>query len=413
MNDSINREPDFEPGTTLRGTYQILHQLGAGGMGRVYAASHARLPGLVAVKALHREFARNENAVLRFRGEAEIMAGLRHPHIVQVFDFDVEQGTPYLVMEFIEGRNLGERMRSGEYLSPTRVVRIVSQIASALDAAHRRGVVHRDLKPENIMLISELGQDDFIKVVDFGISKAIGNHRITAETTILGTPQFMAPEQAQGRHDEVDHRTDQFALAAMTYTLLSGVEPFRGQSPVTVLYQVVHEPAEPVARRVDWPCSQVDEVLQKAMSKNVADRYSSILEFSSALEAALAEDLRLQAPAATTLPDLEPHSFVRPRATHDTVQASPGGHTTTTQFTLVVERKRNPRPAGRAAVLGLAAAALLAFTELQTGPLQALRAALFAGPRAASAATEPRRALTPEDSPPPASSTTPQSWSLP
>ncbi|HEY0715885.1 MAG TPA: serine/threonine-protein kinase, partial [Polyangia bacterium] len=129
----------------LRGTYQILHPLGSGGMGRVYAASHARLPGLFAVKALHREYAKNETAVYRFRGEAEIMAGLRHPHIVQVFDFDVaEDGTPYLVMEFIEGQNLSERLGSGETLSPLKVGRLISQIASALDAAHRRGIVHRD-----------------------------------------------------------------------------------------------------------------------------------------------------------------------------------------------------------------------------------------------------------------------------
>jgi serine/threonine protein kinase len=409
---SADRDAAFEPGTTLRGTYQILHQLGAGGMGRVYAASHARLPGLFAVKALHKEFAKNENAVLRFRGEAEIMAGLRHPHIVQVFDFDVDEGgTPYLVMEFIEGRNLGERLRSGENMPPSRVVAIVSQIASALDAAHRRGVVHRDLKPENIMLISELGQDDFIKVVDFGISKAVGNSRLTSESTILGTPQFMAPEQAQGRHDEVDHRTDQFALAAMTYTLLSGVEPFRGQSPVTVLYQVVHEEAAPVAKRVDWPCSAVDAVLRKAMSKDIGDRYSSILEFSSALEAALQEDLRPADDLPVTLVAASaPHSFVRHQSANVTLEAK---ERISSLNTMVVARRRNQvgRPAARAAAVGLAAAALLAFAELESGPLQALRAALFAGPRAASAAVDMQPTLAPLPSrPAPAA---PPAWSNP
>ena len=359
-------------------------------MGRVYASAHARLPGLFAVKALHKEFAQNENAVLRFRGEAEIMAGLRHPHIVQVFDFDVaEDGTPYLVMEFIEGRNLGEVVRSGELPPPARVGRIVTQIASALDAAHRRGVVHRDLKPENVMLITELGQSDFVKVVDFGISKAIGGNRITSESTILGTPQFMAPEQAQGRHDEVDHRTDQFSLAAMTYTLLTGVEPFRGQTPVTVLYQVVHEQPEPIAQRVTWTCSRVDAVLAKAMSKRIDDRYSTILEFASALEDALEEDLGV----ATVGPKLQvpslahaevPESFVRRDTGSVTMQSQENSRqdlredSSTHQYTMVVERKKaySGRSAGRAAAVGLAVAALLAFAELDSGSIRALRAAV-------------------------------------
>jgi serine/threonine protein kinase len=270
-------------------------------------------------------------------------------------------------------------------------------------------VVHRDLKPENIMLISELGQDDFIKVVDFGISKAVGTNRLTSESTILGTPQFMAPEQAQGRHEEVDHRTDQFALAAMTYTLLAGVEPFRGQSPVTVLYQVVHEQAEPIGKRVAWPCSALDAVLRKAMSKEIGDRYSSILEFSAALEEALRQDLQPEAAPLQPAPAPAPHSFVR----HDSADVTVEDERLTSQNTMVVTRRRTPvgRPAARAAVVGLAAAALLAFAELESGPLQALRAAFFAGPRAASAAVEAQPALAPLPSTPAPS--TPPAWSHP
>ncbi len=359
----------FETGTLLQGTYQILHLLGSGGMGRVYAASHARLPGLFAVKALHKEYAKNENAIIRFRGEAEIMAGLRHPNIVQVFDYNVaEDGTPYLVMEFIEGTSLGDKLRSGEKMSPERVASIVPQIAGALEVAHRRGVVHRDLKPDNIMVTSPDGQEDFIKVVDFGISKAVGSSRITAETTILGTPQYMAPEQAQGRHEDVDHRTDQFALAAMTYALLAGVEPFQGQSPVTVLYQVVHEAAKPIAQRIAWRCNRVDAVLQKAMSKANCDRYSTILEFSSALVAAIAADLSEDAPPAGAQ---NVESFVRAPQTGLVTVVAPRSRESrqirrpTVDSTMVIDRprRRGMRPATGFAAAGLAAAALLAVFE--------------------------------------------------
>ena len=368
MEEKGSSQTGFDSGVLLQGTYQILHALGTGGMGKVYAASHARLPGLFAIKALHKEFSTNENAVVRFRGEAEIMAGLRHPNIVQVFDFNLaEDGTPYLAMEFIEGSNLGERLRAGDRFAPARVARIVAQIANALDAAHRHGVVHRDLKPENIMLMSPDGQEDFIKVVDFGISKAVGAHRITAETTILGTPQFMAPEQAQGRHDEVDHRTDQFALAAMTYTLLAGCEPFRGTDPVAVLYQVVHEEPEPVANRVDWPCCRVDTVLRKAMSKNIADRYLSTLEFSTALLAAIEQDLRRISSMACA-PAVE--SFVRSPQTGKITLQVPDP---TFETTLVVDRPRGLKSGARLAAAGLAAAALLAVFELRAGSWQRLR----------------------------------------
>jgi serine/threonine protein kinase len=354
----------FASGVLLQGTYQILHPLGTGGMGQVYAASHARLPGLFAIKALHKEHARNENAVQRFRGEAEIMAGLRHPNIVQVFDFNVaEDGTPFLAMEFIEGANLGERMRAGDRFAPDQVGKMVAQIARALDAAHRHGVVHRDLKPENVMLTCPEGQEDFIKLVDFGISKAVGTSRITSERTLLGTPQFMAPEQAQGRHSEVGPHTDQFALAAMAYTLLAGCEPFMGDDPASVLYQVVHEEARPVSTWVDWPCQQVDLVLRQAMAKNIPDRYPGIIDFANAFVAALAMDLDpSSAPVAT--PHVE--SFV----------AQAPADAPALEATVIIERPRKLQRATPLAALGLAAAALLICVGLRGTPWSDLRTAL-------------------------------------
>jgi serine/threonine protein kinase len=286
-------------------------------MGEVYAAAHERLPGRFAVKVLHRDMVRDEEALSRFRSEAEIMAGLRHPNIVQVIDFNVTpDGVPYLVMELVEGVDLAESLREGQRLPPVQVAHMIHQIASALEAAHACGVVHRDLKPENIMRLSLDGQEDFIKVVDFGISKA-RRMRITAETAILGTPQFMAPEQAQGRREEIDHRTDQFALAAMAYLLLTGREPFRGDTAVTILYQVVHQDPEPLAKHVDWPCAHVEAVLRRGLAKERSQRFPSVLDFARALEQAIVDDGGL---GRTPLPRLR--LVTPPSVPHDTVNES-------------------------------------------------------------------------------------------
>jgi serine/threonine-protein kinase len=284
-------------------------------MGEVYAAAHERLPGRFAVKVLHRDLVRDEEALSRFRCEAEIMAGLRHPNIVQVIDFNITpDGTPYLVMELVEGVDLAESLRDGQRLPPAQVSHMIHQIASALEAAHARGVVHRDLKPENIMRLSLEGQEDFIKVVDFGISKA-RRMRITAETAILGTPQFMAPEQAQGRREEIDHRTDQFALAAMAYLLLTGREPFRGDTAVTILYQVVHQDPDPLAKYVDWPCAHVEAVLRQGMAKERSQRFASVLDFARAFEEATAEDLGVERTPLPRLRLLTPPAAAVPRDT--------------------------------------------------------------------------------------------------
>jgi serine/threonine-protein kinase len=306
----------FDAGTVLAGTYRVLRPIAAGGMGEVYLAAHERLPGRFAIKVLHRDLTSDPDALARFRYEAEIMAGLRHPNIVQVIDFNIApDGTPFLVMELVEGTDLSDLLRQGARLAPAQVVRMIRQIASALEAAHACGVVHRDLKPENIMRLSLEGQEDFIKVVDFGISKA-RRVRITADATILGTPQYMAPEQAQGRRDEIDHRTDQFALAALAYVLFTGREPFRGDTAVTILYQVVHQDPEPLSRWLDWSCSHVDAALRRGLSKDRNDRFPSVMDFARALEQALAEDLGPRALTGPVVRLLAP----LPSAARDTLQ---------------------------------------------------------------------------------------------
>jgi serine/threonine-protein kinase len=343
----------FQPGLVLAGTYRILRPIAVGGMGEVYVAAHERLPGRFAVKVLHRDLTRDADALSRFRCEAEIMAGLRHPNIVQVVDFNITpDGIPYLVMEFVDGKDLAESLREGQCLPPHQAAHIIHQIASALEAAHARGVVHRDLKPENIMRLSLEGQEDFIKVVDFGISKARRTRPITADAAILGTPQFMAPEQAQGRRDEIDHRTDQFALAAMAYLLMTGREPFRGDTAVTILYQVVHQDPEPLDRYVAWPCAHVDAVLRRGMAKERDRRFPSVMELARALDEAIAQDLgyeRVNAPALRLVtPSPMPQDTLR--------DAQPPWDSKTLRLSTA---RQVPRPKVAAGLVGAAAAALL------------------------------------------------------
>jgi serine/threonine-protein kinase len=279
----------FAPGQVLRGTYRLIERMAAGGMGEVYAAEHERLPARVAVKVLHRELRGMREAVARFGREALIMAGLHHPHIAQVFDFDVtEEGTPYLVMELLEGTSLQQFVDRRQPMAPAKVATIVRQIASALGAAHARGVVHRDLKPENVILLRAEGHEAFVKVFDFGISKVAWSNHPTRESAILGTPEYMSPEQAAGRPESIDHRTDQFALAAMAYALLTGRPPFAAETPLGVLYQVVNREVTPLRELVDWPAAAAGPVLARAMAKQADDRYPDIGAFARALEQALA-----------------------------------------------------------------------------------------------------------------------------
>jgi len=279
---------DFAVGTVLKDTYRIVRPLAEGGCGDVYLAAHTRLPGAFAVKVLRAGLTRDREALARFRQEAEITSTLRHPHIVQVFDFDVtDGGVHYLVMELLEGVSLADLVRSGAPFDPRRALNIVEQIAQALQAAHERGVVHRDLKPENVMLLSAGGAEDFVKVLDFGISQASWRTRLTDNDRVSGTPQYMAPEQAQGLREQIDHRTDQFSLAAIAYTLFTGHEPFSGDNPIAVLYQVVHhEPPAPVEANPAL-AGAIGDVIMRGLSKQSADRFADVLEFAAALRAAV------------------------------------------------------------------------------------------------------------------------------
>src|SRR5690242_3369100 len=198
----------FGVGSVVAETYQVTRLLGRGGMGAVWEASHLRLPGKrVAIKLLHADVASDQESLARFRREAEIATRLDHPNIVEVHDFNMlPGGQPYLVLELLVGESLDARMRRGP-LPADQAIWIAGQIAAALAAAHRAGVVHRDLKPHNVYIVRREDEGETVKVLDFGISKIRGSQTVkTQDSTILGTPQYMAPEQALGHHAAVDAR---------------------------------------------------------------------------------------------------------------------------------------------------------------------------------------------------------------
>ena len=294
----------------LDGTYRILRRIGDGGMGEVYEARHARLAGRYAIKVLNMASIAQPEAVARFRREAQVTSALRHPGIVQIIDFNTTAaGISYLVMEYLEGANL-ETIIDGEGAQPLeRVVSIARQVASALTEAHRRGIVHRDLKPQNIFLIARAADADDdeperAKVLDFGISKIRSASRALTETAVvLGTPQYMSPEQAEGKTGEVDANTDQFALAAIVYEMLAGAPAFNGDTLASVVYKVVHTAPEPIGRRRPELPAAVERVITRGLSKNKAERFPSVADFAQALrEAAHGPAVRRRTSSAPTLP---------------------------------------------------------------------------------------------------------------
>jgi serine/threonine protein kinase len=285
-------------GTTLEGAYRITRLIAEGGMSAVYEAVQLRLHQRVAVKVMARELARNQEALARFQREADITSRLRHPHLVTVMDFGTAPtGQPYLVMEYLDGIDLEHRIRKEDRLSLPTALHITKQVAAALGAAHEQGVVHRDLKPANVFLVELPGEPDFAKILDFGISKVrAASTQLTKAESIIGTPNYMSPEQAAGLLEEVDHRSDQWALACMVWEMLAGRAPFASDDMSAVFYQVIHLDPRPLRERAPDVPLAVEAVLRRALSKSVTARYSSTRDFADALATSACE------PAAAVVP---------------------------------------------------------------------------------------------------------------
>ncbi|MGZ3428579.1 MAG: serine/threonine-protein kinase, partial [Polyangia bacterium] len=275
-------------GTVLGETYEITDLLGQGGMGAVWAAKHLRLPGKrVAIKVLHGLAANDRESYARFRREAEIASRIGHPNIVTVHDFNVlPSGTPYLVLEYLEGEDLSQRLQRGKLPLPT-ALGIARQIGSALHAAHKADVVHRDLKPGNVFLMAtEIGGElvDQVKVLDFGISKIRGSQTVqTQDSVLLGTPQYMAPEQALGKNTEIDARTDVFALGAIVYEMISGRAAFMGNTLAEVVFKVVYEMPPPLIEAEPQTPPNVVAAVEQALAKDPNARFTDVAAFINAL----------------------------------------------------------------------------------------------------------------------------------
>ena len=380
-------------GTLLRDTYRLARLVGRGGMGEVFEATHARLPGRFAVKVLHPHCVSDPKAIVRFRREAEITSGLRHPNIVAIIDFDyTPAGAPYLVMEYLEGSELARVIADEAPLPLDRVLRIVDQIVSALAAVHRRQIVHRDLKPQNVFLVhGERAGDEHVKLCDFGISKVrAASVALTGERVLLGTPQYMSPEQARGT-GEVDARTDQFALAAIVYEMLTGRLAFPGDRIEIVVYRICHE--SPRLLGPPWGPA-LAAALDRALAKAPEDRFASVEDFGAALRDAAEKDRPWGAPGVSSKTTMRGASEAA---------VSPATPTTIPPASLTVGRRRAVvSRAGAIAALAVVVAAAL----LVRGRAPTPRATSVPQPTAAATASASALALpaSPTRSPVPAPS---------
>jgi tRNA A-37 threonylcarbamoyl transferase component Bud32 len=272
-------------GTVLLGRYSVTRKIGQGGMGAVYEATHTLIGKRVAVKVLLDKYARREQVVARLEQEARLASSIGHEHIIDITDFGItHDGRTFVVMEFLEGESLAECLAREGPLPETRILQIAFQIGSALGAAHAKGIVHRDVKPENVFLLRRKDQD-FIKVVDFGISKSMRasqpgeeeSPRLTQTGMVLGTPLYMSPEQARG-DEELDHRIDIYALGVIMYELATGQVPFLGTNYLSIISQVLNDEA-PRPRQVRPDLSaEFEAIVLRLLDKDRDRRYQTTEE---------------------------------------------------------------------------------------------------------------------------------------
>ncbi len=304
-------EYDRLVGETLDGRYYVQRKIGEGGMGVVFAVKHAVIERPLAIKVLKREVMRDAAVIQRFIQEAKAASRIGHPNIVDVTDFGkTPDGMTYSVMELVDGTTLKAVIRDAAPLPAERAVRIASQIARALGAAHGKGIVHRDLKPENVFLTEREGRPDFVKIVDFGIAKIQpvdgtpdpNARRLTRAGSVFGTPEYMSPEQASGRGD-TDHRVDIYALGVILYEMLVGKVPHKGESMIRTIAMQMLEPITPPTKvnpdlRIP---PALEAIVMKALEKKREDRYASMSELLAALE-----DIAPKLDQLQSLPPLPP-----------------------------------------------------------------------------------------------------------
>lgn len=302
------------------GQYQIVEQIGLGGMATVYKAYQPSIDRYVAIKILPKQLAYDPNFVKRFQHEAKAIAALEHPHILPIHDFDTEGEYTYLVMRYVEGGTLTNLM--GQSLPYERIIQIVGNIARALDYAHRQGVVHRDIKPSNI-LIDKHGEE---LLTDFGIAKMVegsSDTQLTSAGSILGTPAYMSPEQAEGK--AVDGRSDIYSLGVVLYELLTGQPPYRAETPLAIVLMHLNEPLLPPRTIKPGIPEPLERVVLKAMAKKPDDRFQSAADMEKALKQALREIESSPGTADLPLPSSRTRTEPAPQLVSPPPPAKSGG----------------------------------------------------------------------------------------
>jgi serine/threonine-protein kinase len=376
-------------GMMVTSNVRLVRPLGAGGMGSVWVAEHLSLRTHVVVKFMSTELAENADAIARFSREAAAASQVKSPHVVQMLDHGVSDGgTPYIVMELLEGRDLEQYVRERGSLPPREVGGIVAQLARALSKAHERGIVHRDIKPSNVFLLDAGGGEPFVKLLDFGIAKGLAPEAgglagaSTKTGAFVGSPHYMSPEQVVGAKD-VDFRTDLWSVGVLAYELLTGQKPFLADNMGALALRIHRDPMPvPSLANPELPLA-IDAWFARACARAPAERFASAKEMSDALAAALAEKTG-SGEAVAERPSEK--SAGGPRGSHGVVSPT-GGKTavdeplTMSGFVLPVSRSR--WWLGAAVGLAGGAAALVA-PRVLAPKAQAVEAVRTAPPRASS-----------------------------
>lgn len=281
-----SRAKDPLLGQLIADKYEIQSMLGKGGMSVVYKAKHNMMNRMVAVKMLRQELVAVPQLLQRFKQESNAVSALRHPNIVTVFDYGLmdSNGTPYLIMDYLEGDVLSDILKREKQLTPERAIPLFAQACDALAHAHDQGVIHRDIKPSNLLVRKEKNGEESLTIFDFGIAKMLGQdgstiHKLTTSGEVFGSPLYMSPEQCSGEH--VGKKTDTYSLACVLYEALTGQPPLGGTSPMETLMKHVNEDPptlSEVAPGLDIP-GQLEDAIMQALSKNPDDRQESMREF--------------------------------------------------------------------------------------------------------------------------------------
>jgi serine/threonine protein kinase len=358
QNEAIQEvELSFDPeeliGHSLAGRYKIEERIGKGGMGVVYLASQSALNRKVVVKVLASGLDKDEEAITRFEREALGLSQLQHPNIVTIYDFGRDRGLAYIVMEYVEGVTLSQVLRRKGHFSFDEFAQIAAQTIDALAEAHARGIIHRDIKPSNIMLCERHGQSNYVKVLDFGLAKLVGDSaEVTKKQNLVGSVAFLAPEQILGL--AFDQRVDVYAMGVLFYYMLSGQKPFRGDDDMAVLYQHIHKNPTPLDQMLPDPQSvpmEVIALIHRCLDKDPNNRPQDARELLTQLQtdvsrsvfampwasgefAALPSSMRgsgpTSRPGSGSYPSLPRHNQVTPHSgnitPHSGVFALPGQH---------------------------------------------------------------------------------------